>query len=454
MRAYVFTTKKGSSRDSSNSITNARRNRKVIVRFKRGGGGGRGGGITRYDVLLHIITKVLKSKGLQNCISKATSYRTGTFNKLSYQIMSEKYEIRNSETSRGRGLFAKILFKIGEEVLRESCFLHQLDDKSSISFVPPSILDAALIEAAPFYGSAEPLGELTSSGYSPPTSSSSSSDKSTWTPRARVAESVLNANAFEVGNGRAFFPMGSFSNHSCSPNAIIQQIYDDNGSSLPRPEYAIIAREEIAVGNEIFISYVPRAWSKVKRQTALLETWGFSCDCKRCQGVEDDTVVFRCSGKCYEASQKLGDDYDGDAGGRVFLNAKSCIDCGGSMSPLSKQALDSWTLSRTDKASNTCVSEAMLEPLLSELPSLSLMSRVDKLLLHPFLAHEDVTIFTALCALMNELQDEAAKEQENETLGVEATNLFSRVARAVAIASMRTPFISPTDLGIEIVVQD
>ena len=55
---------------------------------------------------------------------------------------------------------------------------------------------------------------------------------------------------------------------------------------------------------------------------------------------------------------------------------------------------------------------------------------------------------------MHELQDEAAKEQENETLGVEATNLFSRVARAVAIASMRTLFISPTDLGIEIDVQD
>jgi hypothetical protein len=100
------------------------------------------------------------------------------------------------------------------------------------------------------------------------------------------------------------------------------------------------------------------------------------------------------------------------------------------------------------------VSEAILEPLLSELPSLSLMSRVNKLLLHPFLAHEDVALFTALCALMHQLQDEAAKEQVDESLGVEATNLFSRVARAVAIASMRTPFISHTDLGIEVDIQD
>ena len=371
-------------------------------------------------------------------------------------MISEKYEVRKSKTGN-RGLFAKIEFKIGDEVLKELASLHQLEDKSTIPFISTSILDAALIDAAPFYGSAELLGEITSNGYSPPPNLREG-DKSLWTPRARVAEAVMNANAFEVGNGRAYFINGSFANHSCSPNAILQQIYDIEGKSFTRPEYAIIARKDISIGEEIFISYVPRSWNKVKRKAELLETWGFSCECSRCIGIVDDTVVFRCCGICYQSAQKLGDDYDGDAGGRVYLHSTECVDCGGQISPLSKQALlDSKLLSSssTNKDERSIgVSEAILEPLLSELPSLSLMSRVNKLLLHPFLAHEDVALFTALCALMHQLQDEAAKEQDDESLGVEATNLFSRVARAVAIASMRTPFISHTDLGIEVDIQD
>jgi hypothetical protein len=55
---------------------------------------------------------------------------------------------------------------------------------------------------------------------------------------------------------------------------------------------------------------------------------------------------------------------------------------------------------------------------------------------------------------MSRLQEEAAKEQADECLGVEATNLFSRVARAVALASLRTPYMSSSDLGIEIDIQN
>jgi hypothetical protein len=374
-------------------------------------------------------------------------------------LSSEKYEIRNSDVAKGksRGLFAKILFNIGDEILcKEECFLHQLDDKTTIPFVSTSLLDAALIDAAPFYGIAESLGELTSTGYSPLIDNI---NKEFWTPRARIADAVLNANAFEVGNGRAYFRIGSFANHSCSPNAIIQQIYDESGNSLQRPVYSIIAREVIKSGDEITISYVPRSWSKIQRQLALKDMWQFVCDCNRCTNKFDDTIVFRCSGKCYQDAHLLGDDYDGDAGGRIYLYTNECIDCKGELNEFAKyelekrKNLDNLKEDSADVSNKKGVSELMLEPLLLELPTLPLALQVNKLLFHPYLAHEDVGIFTSLCSLMSQLQDIVAKEQADECLGVEATNLFSRVARAVALASMRTPYMSATDLGIEIDIQ-
>ena len=141
---------------------------------------------------------------------------------------------------------------------------------------------------------------------------------------------MLNANSFSVRGGgggeggaggvggaggmggvgsaptcRAFFPALAFANHDCEPNAEADEEAAEaseateaeaeapNGAIsaaaasaaafvAPRFVYPLRARRALAAGEEVTISYVPRAWPLARRRGALEATFDFTCDCARC----------------------------------------------------------------------------------------------------------------------------------------------------------------------------
>ena len=80
-----------------------------------------------------------------------------------------------------------------------------------------------------------------------------------------------------------------------------------------------------------------------------------------------------------------------------------------------------------------------------------LRERAAALLRHELLAHEDAELFAGLCALLGEAHEAAAAAAAADTGDDEgAGGLVEELSQSVALASMRTPFTSPEDLGIEI----
>jgi hypothetical protein len=301
-------------------------------------------------------------------------------------------EVRSIAGERQRGLFARRDFKLGDELYRERASVFEAADgaRSFSSGAPPSPAQvAALFLAAPYYleepKPLEQFGGLDS-----------------------VVTAVLDANAFNlISGGRGLFELLARCNHSCAANCAITEL---EAGEPGLPWYALVARCDIRAGDELEIAYVPRAWPQERRKRELLEKWGFACGCARCAAASDDTCVLRCR-SC--------------DGGRVFLRAASCADCGAASVAI-------------DQAAAQGGSDAALA--VARLPAdASLSERVEAALHDPLRAHEDAAVFASLCELLAELQDAD---------GAEA--LLARVAQAVALASLRTPFITPEELGFDV----
>lgn len=90
---------------------------------------------------------------------------------------------------------------------------------------------------------------------------------------------------------QAIIPSASYFNHSCCPNAFKMNI---NGKVL------IYSLREIAMNEEIFISYVPHDYDSITRQHILTTYFGFSCTCLRCQRLEDLDLHQREEVKAFE----------------------------------------------------------------------------------------------------------------------------------------------------------
>ncbi|EKX51700.1 hypothetical protein GUITHDRAFT_55948, partial [Guillardia theta CCMP2712] len=73
--------------------------------------------------------------------------------------------------------------------------------------------------------------------------------------------------------GHGLYPLASFINHSCEPNAIIS--FDGN-------KLVVRALENIPRGTEITIAYVELYAPLDVRRDALLSRKGFLCRCSRC----------------------------------------------------------------------------------------------------------------------------------------------------------------------------
>ncbi|KAJ3105959.1 N-lysine methyltransferase smyd2 [Phlyctochytrium planicorne] len=90
----------------------------------------------------------------------------------------------------------------------------------------------------------------------------------------------IHANAFIITDSQhnaiadAYFPLGSFINHSCFPSAMA--VY------LPGGYQCIVARHAIQPGEEITLPYLDALLPPLDRRERLKELYGFTCRCDRC----------------------------------------------------------------------------------------------------------------------------------------------------------------------------
>jgi len=77
--------------------------------------------------------------------------------------------------------------------------------------------------------------------------------------------------------GSCFYALQSCLNHSCAPNthAFKRKDLDRDGSAV------ILAKEDIAAGDEICLSYIDESVPYHERRSALKD-YGFTCACKKC----------------------------------------------------------------------------------------------------------------------------------------------------------------------------
>jgi hypothetical protein len=75
--------------------------------------------------------------------------------------------------------------------------------------------------------------------------------------------------------GAAVFPLASSLNHSCAPNCEVA-FAEDNA-------VFVVATRDVALGEELTISYVDASGADDERREELRETYGFECACARCE---------------------------------------------------------------------------------------------------------------------------------------------------------------------------
>ena len=80
-----------------------------------------------------------------------------------------------------------------------------------------------------------------------------------------------------VCEGSCFYALQSCLNHSCAPNAhaFKRKDVDTDGSAV------ILAKQDIADGDEVLLSYIDESMPYHERQAALKD-YGFTCACTRC----------------------------------------------------------------------------------------------------------------------------------------------------------------------------
>ena len=79
------------------------------------------------------------------------------------------------------------------------------------------------------------------------------------------------------------YTLHSHMNHSCSPNVSVRHL--DQRTALSR--ITVIAKRDIAVGEELVVTYVDPSLGLRERRSQLV-AWGVGqCDCERCRVEEE-----------------------------------------------------------------------------------------------------------------------------------------------------------------------
>jgi hypothetical protein len=327
--------------------------------------------------------------------------------------------VRAGTGVRGRGLFAKHAATSGALLVREEALLWQRGDARGTVHcaLPVAHADAVMLAMAPFHA-APPTAPL---------------------PRREVMRATMAANSFEIATDppsgdAALFPIICLSNHSCTPNAVVQEV--DAPSSAP--VYALTVRlgVDLTPGEEVLVSYTPRTWPKRRRAAACRDLWGFTCACVRCSDTWDDTICVRT------ACCSSGRAYFPDPPSTTAM----CLECGAAsdiaFTPAAR-ADEEGTLGAVSFSSDATVAD---------------LRNVAALLTgHPVLTVEDARIFAALAGLAGHLGERVGALQQQEGLeegGEEEAEglqtLFESVMGSVATAALRVRFVSPADMGLVI----
>ena len=99
------------------------------------------------------------------------------------------------------------------------------------------------------------------------------------------------------------YTLHSHLNHSCRPNIAVRHL--DQRTALSR--IMIVAKRDIAVGEELLVTYVDPSLG-VRERGSQLGAWGFGeCDCERC--VEERKVSSGAAAAATAATGQ-GDDLD------------------------------------------------------------------------------------------------------------------------------------------------
>jgi hypothetical protein len=91
-------------------------------------------------------------------------------------------------------------------------------------------------------------------------------------------ECVRKLDTIDLEAHGGLYTLHSHLNHSCDPNISVRHL--DQRTALSR--ITVIAKREIAVGEELVITYVDPSLA-VRERRSQLGAWGFGqCDCGRC----------------------------------------------------------------------------------------------------------------------------------------------------------------------------
>lgn len=139
---------------------------------------------------------------------------------------------------------------------------------------------------------------------------------------------IVSRNAFSTGTqfgeenaknaSTGLWIRAVYGNHSCSPNANREYTGD---------LMIVRATRAIKAGEEIFHSYIDPSLDYDARQKALMDTWGFECDCKLCdaQKAEDPAVKKKRKELIAEAEQFLGREGWRDAKRLTIVRAQRLV---------------------------------------------------------------------------------------------------------------------------------
>ena len=95
--------------------------------------------------------------------------------------------------------------------------------------------------------------------------------------RSDPVRDALGESYDQPCEGTGFYALQSCINHSCDPNAhaMKRDEEDVDGAAV------ILAKQDIAPGQEVTISYIDESMGYDDRQRAL-QDYGFQCRCPRC----------------------------------------------------------------------------------------------------------------------------------------------------------------------------
>ncbi|CAN4120514.1 unnamed protein product [Withania somnifera] len=157
--------------------------------------------------------------------------------------------------------------------------------------------------------------------------------------------------------GYGIYPIASFFNHDCLPNACRFEYVDSDVDCRSNTDIIVRMIHDVPQGREICLSYFPVNFRYAERQQRLKEDYGFTCNCDRCvveanwSDQEDDAMDKEGEGSAEDEDEEMEEDVDvvdeGNVNGEVeerdqdfphayFFLRYMCNreDCWGTLAPL------------------------------------------------------------------------------------------------------------------------